>query len=528
VTTAHDLGADTLTPINPATLEPVGAVAVTSPEALSEVVSEARAAQTRWGRTDAEERARVLRAARAVLLECTDEIAATIVAETGKPLVEAFTSELFVSLDHASWLARNAGRTLREERLRLWQPYVVQKRAMLHYDPIGVVGIVAPWNFPLGVPFTQVASAVAAGNAAVVKPSELSPLTGAWLEEIFRRAGAPSGLVRVVQGGGAVGAALVRHHGIDGIVFTGSTETGRDVAAAAGERLVPVVLELGGKDPMLVLDDADVDRAVDGALWGSFTNCGQVCSGIERVYVAAPLYQEFVAALAARAASLRIGAGDAPDTDLGPLVTEAQRARVEALIADACAHGARVVTGGNRPQVGLPGWFLEPTVLEGEPEASRVRTDEIFGPVVTVVRFDNNDEGIRLANHSRYGLGASVWSRDRARAARVARSLAAGSVWVNDHAYSYGVCQAPWGGRGLSGYGRTHSKHGLYAMCHVKYVDADRGRLTPPWWYPYGRESLDAFRGVFGALYGDRLSARVRAVGRHRRALAGLARRMVQ
>jgi succinate-semialdehyde dehydrogenase/glutarate-semialdehyde dehydrogenase len=528
VATAQDLGADTLTPINPATLEPVGSVAVTPPEALAEIVSEARTAQALWSRSDAEERARLLRAARSVLLECADEIAATIVAETGKPLVEAFTSELFVSLDHAHWLARHAGRTLREERLRLWQPHVAHKRAVLRYDPIGVIGIVAPWNFPLGVPFTQIASAVAAGNAAVVKPSELSPLTGAWLEEIFRRADAPGGLVRVVQGGAAVGAALVSHHGIDGIVFTGSTETGRSVAAAAGERLVPVVLELGGKDPMLVLDDADLDRAVEGALWGSFTNCGQVCSGIERVYVAAPLYGAFVDALAARAEALRVGAGTAPDTDLGPLVTEGQRARVEALVTDACDHGARIVTGGGRPDVGLPGWFHEPTVLEGEPKGSRVRLEELFGPVVIVAQFDNDDEGIRCANGSRYGLGASVWSRDRSRAARVARALDAGSVWVNDHAYSYGVCQAPWGGRGHSGYGRTHSKHGLYAMCHVKYVDADRGRLMPPWWYPYGRESLDAFRGLFGALYGDGPSTRARAVVRHRRALAGLARRMVR
>jgi succinate-semialdehyde dehydrogenase/glutarate-semialdehyde dehydrogenase len=518
--------ADVLRPVDPATLEPLPVVPVTPPEALDEVVAGARRAQAAWARRTTSDRARLLRRVSQEMLDAADEIAATIVSETGKPAAEALTSELFVCLDHCAWLARNATRVLRTERLPLRQPYLIPKRAWLRYEPIGVIGVVSPWNFPLGVPFTQIATAVASGNGVVVKPSELTPATGAWLEELFRRADAPEGLVRVVQGTGAtLGAALVAHPGVGGVVFTGSTAVGRDVGRRAAERLVPAVLELGGKDPMLVLDDADLDRAVDGALWGAFTNCGQVCSGIERVYVERPLFDPFVERLAERAGGLRLGHGGDPTTDLGPLIAEGQRLRVEALVADAVEHGAQIAHGGGRGDAGLPGWFHQPTVIIGEPPPSRIASEEIFGPVVTVVMMDNEPDGIRRANASRFGLGASVWTRDRSRARRVAAQLEAGSVWVNDHAYSYGVCQAPWGGRKESGHGRTHSKHGLYAMTHVKFTDADAGRFRPPWWYPYSPEMLDGFRGVLGTLYRQGVSARSRALARHRRGAAELLRR---
>jgi succinate-semialdehyde dehydrogenase/glutarate-semialdehyde dehydrogenase len=272
---------DELTSVNPATLEPVGAVPVTAPEELEEIVAEARLAQEAWARESLEARGRLLRRAAGVLLEDLDEIAAVVTAETGKPLVESLTAEAFVSLDALAWLARNLGRVLGPARVPMRQPYLWHKRARLLHEPVGVVGIVSPWNFPFGVPFTQAATALAAGNAAVVKPSELTPLSGAWVERVFRRAGAPPGLVRVVQGPGeTVGAALVGHRGIHHVVFTGSTEVGRRVAIRCAERLCPVTLELGGKDPMLVLDDADLERAIAGALWGAFTNCGQVCSGV--------------------------------------------------------------------------------------------------------------------------------------------------------------------------------------------------------------------------------------------------------
>ena len=385
--------------------------------------------------------------------------------------------------------------------------------------------MITPWNFPLGIPLTQAATAVVAGNGVVLKPSELTPLTGAWVERAFAEAGAPQGLVRVVQGGGDAGAALAVSRGLAKIVFTGSAGAGKKVAAAAADRLVPVTLELGGKDPMVVFDDADLDRAVAGALWGGFFNCGQTCAAVERIYVQSGLYEPFAEELARRVRDLRLGRGEDADVELGPLVSERQREKVEELVADALERGAVARAGGRRADPGLPGWFYEPTVLTDVPREARIQREEIFGPVVTVERVDNEEDAIRQANDSPFGLGASVWTRDPERARRVADRLDAGMVWTNDVAYSYGACQCSWGGRKQSGYGTTHSKHGLYAMSGVKFVDADSGRVRVPWWFPYDERVADGFKGVIGALYEPRLAAKAGALRRHRRGVATLARR---
>jgi acyl-CoA reductase-like NAD-dependent aldehyde dehydrogenase len=312
------------------------------------------------------------------------------------------------------------------------------------------------------------------------------------------------------------------------IVFTGSTSVGRVIAAHCAERLCPVTLELGGKDAMLVLDDADLDRAIEGALWGTFANCGQVCSAIERIFVVGGLYQPFLQGLAARAAALRIGRGEDPMVELGPLITERAREKVERLVDDAVAHGADLVTGGKRPDTGLPGWFLEPTVLAGHLHEARLGEEEIFGPVVNVVEIDNDAEAISLANRCRYALGASVWTRDPRRARRVGAQLEAGSVWMNDCSYSYGAGQAPWGGWKDSGHGRTHSRHGLYGLSHLKFADEDSGRLRPPWWYPYDAPALAGFRGAAEVLFERGLLPRVAAAWRHRSGLVELGRRVIR
>lgn len=513
---------------NPATLEPVGAVPATPPESVQEAVAEARLAQASWASSTWEERRALLGRAASYLLDHLDEVTATITAETGKPLLESITSDAFPGLDGLVWLGANAERVLKPERLRFPQPHLRHKRGWLVYEPRGVVAIITPWNYPLALPLTQAASAVAAGNAAVLKPSELTPLTGTWVERAFAAAGAPAGLVRVVQGDGETGTALVRARGLGKIVFTGSEEVGRLVAAAAGERLVPVTLELGGKDPMLVFEDADLDRAVDGALWGSFLNCGQTCAGVERIYVQRGLYEPFVEELVRRTRLLRIGRGEEGGVELGPLISSEQRGKVEELVSDALAQGARARTGAKRPPTELPGWFYEPTVLVDVPGEARVNREEIFGPVVTVARFDDDEEAVRAANDSRFGLGASVWTRDAERARRVSRRLEAGSVWTNDFGYSYGAHQASWGGRKSSGFGSTHSKHGLYELSNVKYVDADSGRLPVPWWYPYDERLVDGFRGAIALLYGRGVGARAGAAWRHRRGLVRLGRRYLR
>jgi succinate-semialdehyde dehydrogenase/glutarate-semialdehyde dehydrogenase len=280
---------------------------------------------------------------------------------------------------------------------------------------------------------------------------------------------------------------------------------------------VPVVLELGGKDPMLVLDDADLERAVDGAVWGAYLNAGQICSGVERIYVQQPLYDQFADALVRRARELRLG------EDVGPLISAERRAKVAELVDDAVDRGAHVLAGGRAPD--RQGWFYEPTVLTDVAHDALVEREEVFGPVVTVAGVESDAAAIRAANNGPFGLSASVWTRDDDRARRIAERLEVGSVWHNDVAYSYGAAQASWGGRKQSGFGRTHSKHGLYELSAIKLVDRDAGHVRVPWWYPYDERAADAFSAVLPVLYRRGLRGKARAAWRHRRGLLAAARR---
>ena len=506
--------------VNPASLEVVATVPTTRPESVQEVVAEARLAQETWARTSRSERSELLAAVAELVLDHADAIADAVVAETAKPRVEAYSSDLFPAVDSLVWLASTAGGVLAPEPVRYSQPALRHKRAWFVYEPLGVVGVVAPWNLPFAIPLTQAAAAVAAGNAVVLKPSELTPLSGARIEQLFVEAGAPPGLVRVVQGDAAVGEALVRARGIAKVLFTGSAEVGRRVAATAGASLVPVVLELGGKDPMLVLDDADLERAVEGAVWGAYLNAGQICSGVERIYVQQPLYDEFTDALVRRTRDLRLG------EDVGPLISEERRAKVAELVDDAVERGAHVLAGGCAPE--RQGWFYEPTVLADVARDALVEREEVFGPVVTIADVESDAAAIRAANDGPFGLSASVWTRDDDRARRIAERLEVGSVWHNDVAYSYGAAQASWGGRKQSGFGRTHSKHGLYELSAVKLVDRDAGHVRVPWWYPYDERAAAAFAAVLPVLYRRGLRGKALAAWRHRRGLVDAARRYLR
>jgi acyl-CoA reductase-like NAD-dependent aldehyde dehydrogenase len=488
-----------LVSVNPATLERVGAVPRTVPREVTAIVAAVRSAQVGWAALPPRRRADVLRATARLVRAHADEIADAIVAETAKPRTEAIANELYAAVDHAHWLAANAPGLLADERVRFSQLHLKTKKAWLVHEPLGVVAVISPWNVPFAIPFVQVAAAVAAGNGAVVKPSELTPLTAEWVPRLLEEAGAPRGLVQVVHGEADVGEALVADGGIAKVLFTGSVATGRRVAAAAGARGCPVVLELGGKDPMIVFADADLDRAVDGAVFASFLNAGQACVSAERIYVERAAYEEFAQRLTERAGRLELG------RELGPLISEEQRDEVERL------------TPAARPE--RNGWFLEPTVVRG-----RLADEEIFGPVVSVEPFDGEDDAVRRANDSEFGLAASVWTRDREKADRVGRRIEAGMVWVNDFGYSFAVGQASWGGVKSSGFGRTSSKHGLYECVRVKYLDADRGRLAPAWWFPYDAETERALRAALDVLYGEGFE-RWRAAWRHRRELRHLVRR---
>jgi succinate-semialdehyde dehydrogenase/glutarate-semialdehyde dehydrogenase len=444
---------------------------------LGSLVAAARAAQERWAARSLDERARVFREVARVVRRHADGIADAIVAETRKPRTEAITNELYAAVDRAQWLSRHLVPVLRDERLRMPQLHLKTKKAWLVHEPLGVVGAITPWNIPFAIPFGVVATAVAAGNGVVLKPSELTPLTAEWVPRVLEEAGVPAGLVQLAPSEREAGEALVADPGIAKVFFTGSVAVGRAVAAAAGARGCPVVLELGGRDPMLVFADADVERALEGALFASFLNSGQACVSAERIYVERPLCAEFTRRLRERARTL----------ELAPLVmTGEQRA-------------AEVVDGP------LP-------------------DEELFGPTVAVEPFDGEDDAVRKANDTSFGLAASVWTSDAARAARVARRLEAGMVWTNDFGYSFGTGQAPWGGVKASGFGRTGGKHGLYECVHVKYVDADGGRLKPAWWFPYDERTECALRNALDVLYAEG-TERLRNAWRYRRDLMHLAKR---
>jgi acyl-CoA reductase-like NAD-dependent aldehyde dehydrogenase len=339
--------------------------------------------------------------------------------------------------------------------------------------------------------------ALMAGNGVVLKPAELTPLIGQRIQDVFERAGLPDGIVRALHGDGAVGNALVESD-VTKVFFTGSVETGRKVGVKCAERLKGSVLELGGKDPQIVLADANLENAVAGCLWGGFANAGQTCSGIERVYVVREVADRFLEGVVEGAKALRVGDPLNWNVDIGPMVSPEQYAIVDELVEDAVAAGATMHCGGPVE----PPRFYAPTVLTGVTHDMRIMREEIFGPVVPIVTVSSEEEAIALANDSEFGLGASVWTLDRGKGERIARRIEAGSVWINDHMYSHGACQCSWGGVKHSGIGRSHSKFGFYECVNVKHVAWEPSRARDFWWYPYDRSLGTALHSAAELLYG--------------------------
>jgi len=457
--------------------------------AVSEAVAAARSAQPSWASLNPRDRARRMENLVRVLGRRADDVADVVRSETGKPAAEALT-EVVVSVDLLRFYAKKGPGHLRPRRVGSgWMPW---KKAWVERVPHGVVGAITPWNYPFIIPMDTVVAALFAGNAVVLKPSELTPLSALLIGELCTEAGLPSDLVRVVTGDGSTGEALIRS-GVDRIVFTGSTATGRRVMAAAAETLTPVTLELGGKDPAIVLDDADLDRAVPGVVFGALFNAGQTCLSVERVLVARSRYDEFVRRATELLASLRVGTG--VDVDVGPLVSRAQVDVVERHVTQAVAGGARALVGGGRQAPGSS-VFL-PTLLVHVKPSMDVVSAESFGPLLPVLPFDDDDEAVGLANESRYGLFASVWTRDSTRGIRVARRLHASGVSINDVLSHYAVAGLPMGGVGESGFGRRRGLEGLDEMARTRSMLVDRGgRRREPWWFPYGAGQIRLIRAV--------------------------------
>ncbi len=482
----------------PSTLEPLGEMEVATADDVRAAVERARKAQAEWAAKSFEERGRYLLRARDLLVERADAIADVICRDTGKPRLEAMTNEILAACDSLTFYAKRAKRLLRDEKKRLH--LMKTKKLVLSYRPMGVVGIITPWNFPFVLSLNPTVQALMAGNAVVLKPSEVTPFVGLALAQLLADAGLPEGVFQVVSGDGSTGAALV-DAGCDKISFTGSVRTGRKIAEACGRALVPCTLELGGKDPMIVCEDADVERAARGAVWGAFANSGQVCISTERVYVVEPLAQAFTDRVVELTRELRQGPETVGDVDVGAITSQAQLEIIEHQVADAVARGARVLTGGRRNPA-YPGLFFEPTVLADVTHDMAIMREETFGPCLPIQVVRDEEEALALANDSSYGLQASVWTRDSWKGKRLANRIHAGGVVVDDVLVTYGIAESPFGGVKESGIGRVNGELGLKSYCHVQSVVLPRLRgKRELLWYPYDAKSLALVRRALRLLY---------------------------
>lgn len=493
---------------NPATGEEVGRVAVTSPDEVRAAVERSRAVFHKWKTTSFSERQRLVMKAREVILAEMDDIAHLISAESGKPFGEAISMEIAPVLDLMRWIARKAETMLKPRRIGIGLYALMGRSSKIVYHPLGVVGIIPAWNYPFSIPLGEAVMALMAGNTLVIKPSELTPFVGLKIGEIFEKAGFPAYTVQIVSGGGETGAALV-DAAPDKIMFTGSVATGKRIAATAAKNLTSVVLELGGKDPMIVFDDANLELASSAAVWGAFCNAGQSCSSVERLYVHERVAERLTKLIIEKTSELKQGPGDREDISIGPMSSERQIKIVEDHVNDFRENGAKVEVGGvrssalRRPtsdeepaKAGTPNLFYEPTVISGATNDMRAMQEETFGPTLPIATFKTEEEAIHLANDSEFGLTASVWTRDRAKGKRVAERIEAGSVCINEALYTHGIGQTPWGGFKNSGRGRTHGLEGLMELVQPQHIHTNRlGILPDAWWMPYTPKAVETFRG---------------------------------
>jgi acyl-CoA reductase-like NAD-dependent aldehyde dehydrogenase len=486
---------------NPATGEIAGSVADLGPEVVAEMAARARAAQPQWQAYGFEGRARVLKRAQKWLMDNSERVVATIVSETGKTYEDAQFAEIAYAANAFGFWAKEGPSYLADEHVKSSQILVKGKKLVLRYRPLGLIGVIGPWNYPLTNSFGDCIPALMAGNSVILKPSEITPLTSLLMAEGMRECGLPDNVLQIATGRGQTGAALIEH--VDMIMFTGSTRTGRKVAEGAARRLIPASLELGGKDPMIVLSDADLDRAANFAAYYSMQNAGQTCISIERVYVEEGVYDEFVAKVSDKVRALRVGKPEGPGSvEVGAITFPPQMDTIKDHVADATEKGAHVIVGGH--ELPGPGRFYEPTVLVDVDHSMKIMTEETFGPTLPIMKVADADEAVRLANDTPYGLGASVFTRDAQRGEAIARRLEAGAANVNDAMINYTVLELPMGGAKASGLGSRHGAGGIRKYCSQQaiVVTSRLAMKREVHMFPYKRRTSRLLAGLFKLLYG--------------------------
>jgi acyl-CoA reductase-like NAD-dependent aldehyde dehydrogenase len=489
---------------NPATGEIITRVPLYTPLEVADTVTRARQVQPQWQELGFDARAPVFDNSREWVLEHRDRVIQTLCDETGKTYEDALIAEVAYIVHAFQFWAKKAPKYLKPQRLHSRSPFAFGRKLMVRYEPLGVVGVIGPWNYPLSNSFGDCLPALAAGNAVVLKPSDLTPLTGLLMAEMFRECGMPEGVYQVTTGDGATGAALIDE--ADYIMFTGSTATGKKVMERAAQTLTPVSLELGGKDPMIVCADADLERAANAAVFHSMQNSGQTCISIERVYVEAPVYDEFLAKVNEKVGALRQGVpGTKGTTEIGAITMPKQSDIIERHVQDALARGAKVTTGGHRRDNG-DAHFFEPTVLIDVDHTMECMREETFGPTLPIMKVADADEAIQLANDSPYGLQGSVWTNDIAKGARLASRVQAGTVCVNDAQVNYMAIELPQSGWKTSGVGQRHGgADGIRKYCRKQGLFITRRSLRRELHYfPYSARRTRLVERALRVMYGKR------------------------
>jgi acyl-CoA reductase-like NAD-dependent aldehyde dehydrogenase len=484
---------------SPVTLEPTAELVCANAEDVAAAIAAARAAQPAWAATGMKQRAAIVERALQIVLARQDEIIDTVVAETGKARTDAMSMEIFSVADSLCYYAKNAEKFLKPRKRRVHGILGLMKQLRILYKPLGVVGLITPWNGPFVLVMNQAVQAILAGNTVVAKGSEVTPFSALLAQTIFAEAGLPEGVLQVLLGDGETGAAIVQG-GVDKVSFTGSVATGRKVAQACAGQLIPCSLELGGNDAMIVCEDADLDRAADGAWLGSCMNTGHYCCGTERIYVVAQVYDEFLRLVLEKGKGLRQGQQHGWEEDVGAVFWDRQLAIIEAHVEDARAKGATVLLGGRRnPQ--LPGLYYEPTLITEVNNDMDIMRLETFGPVLCIQKVASEAEAIALANDSEFGLNGNVWTKDKDKGYRLAAAIDTGACSVNDMAVSYGIPAAPFGGRKNSGLGQVNGKKGLRSYCHEMPIVIDRfgGKMQNA--YPYSEKSAQGMKKLMDFLW---------------------------
>ena len=474
---------------NPATGAEFGRVAETSADEVKIAVENAREAFQIWRKTSFAERKNFIMKAREIILAEMDEIAKLISDESGKPVAEALSMEIAPVLDLMQYFAKNAEKLLKPRKIGIGLYGLLGRSSKIIYQPLGVVGIIPAWNYPFSIPLGEAVMSLMAGNTVVIKPSELTPFIGLKIGEICKKAGIPENVVQIISGAGATGAALVES-APDKIMFTGSVGTGKKIAESAAKNLTSVVLELGGKDPMVVFADANLELAADAAVWGAFCNAGQSCSSVERLYVEESVAEKLTHLIVEKTHKLKLGAGSDETTDIGAMSSEKQMKIVADHVESFEKEGAKILTGGKSKDL-----FFEPTVISGANNSMRAMQEETFGPTLPIATFKTEEEAIKLANDSEFGLTASVWTRNLSKGKRVAEKIEAGTVCVNEVLYTHGIGQTPWGGFKNSGNGRTHGIEGLMELVQPQHIHVNNLAILPDaWWMPYGANAIKTFK----------------------------------